>query len=915
MLPLNSPTPSLVVRHHWKTIRLFLTIALFIGGVWGAVVAYDQGFTNKWKNYIIKELEKQGVAARIGRLTIDPVNGLTARDVSLFDITNRNRQLASISNISLDVDLGKILDGEDFLRTVDLRHASLSLPVDPDVPSGPAVEISHLNARLHFAGNRVDITNAEGTISGISVLVRGSIDLPTPPTGNKEEMDRLKKERARQLAEIKQRRGLLKTLLEFLAKFTTTKAQKATLKIDLNGPLSDLSRLHAGVKLEAHHLQCGRFNLESLSAEAELTGGVVSMRHLELTDKGGKLAGQAFWNMADGRAIDFWVDSTVDLHALMKGLVDAKALGEVVFYQPPHVRADGKILLPETLTNPKAKPKPATQDAEWSLPLDVVARVDCHKFTSHGVIFDGLHGDFAVKESEFYARNLQIEHESGTASGQIMRTKQGGLKYHLKWNASLQAALPFVESEAVQQALSAFEFTKSSHVSIEALGAGADLNPSTWTGSVVADLRNFTFREVAVKSVTGDITLADGKCIARNVVMQRPDGAVHATQVNFLPNESMLELIGVTCTTQPLPLAQMFAPMIVKQVEPYVFSAPPTLLVEGKIGLLLSLASQSDLRVKILAPDQKINVSVAGAKYQLTGAKGALHWVEDAILLDLTGKGAPGMSHSGVSCARETDVEFHGQFGVGKKLGSLLNWNLVAKCADDVSIAIAGKAIPAQSLIATVEAEQGKLKIEGTARVYGGGLTANFVFPDVNKDIPYNANVQVDRISYAKLAKLFDPAKDTVGELSGFLNFTGQGSNTSNIKGTGRIVINDGDVFAIPLLGPLSKLFSTILPVGKLIYSVAREATADIKVENGTAMTEKFEAQTSTFKLLVNGIVDYAKDRVDLNARMNLRGAPGVLLFPVSKLFEYEAQGSMGEPSWRPKYLGLPFGNDKPAPR
>ncbi len=129
------------------------------------------------------------------------------------------------------------------------------------------------------------------------------------------------------------------------------------------------------------------------------------------------------------------------------------------------------------------------------------------------------------------------------------------------------------------------------------------------------------------------------------------------------------------------------------------------------------------------------------------------------------------------------------------------------------------------------------------------------------------------------------------------------------------MVINDGDVFAIPLLGPLSKLFSTLLPVGRLIYSVAREATADIRVENGTAITEKFEAQTSTFKLLVSGIVDYTKDRVDLTARMNLRGAPGLLLFPVSKLFEFEAQGTLGEPSWRPKYLSLPFGNDKPEPR
>jgi hypothetical protein len=45
---------------------------------------------------------------------------------------------------------------------------------------------------------------------------------------------------------------------------------------------------------------------------------------------------------------------------------------------------------------------------------------------------------------------------------------------------------------------------------------------------------------------------------------------------------------------------------------------------------------------------------------------------------------------------------------------------------------------------------------------------------------------------------------------------------------------------------------------------------------------------------------------------ISLRGAPGVLLFPVSKLFEYEARGSMKEPGWKPKHLGIPFMGDKP---
>ncbi len=45
------------------------------------------------------------------------------------------------------------------------------------------------------------------------------------------------------------------------------------------------------------------------------------------------------------------------------------------------------------------------------------------------------------------------------------------------------------------------------------------------------------------------------------------------------------------------------------------------------------------------------------------------------------------------------------------------------------------------------------------------------------------------------------------------------------------------------------------------------------------------------------------KDRMDLSVRINARGIPGIVLFPVSKLFEYVATGSVSKPEWRPKII------------
>jgi len=76
-----------------------------------------------------------------------------------------------------------------------------------------------------------------------------------------------------------------------------------------------------------------------------------------------------------------------------------------------------------------------------------------------------------------------------------------------------------------------------------------------------------------------------------------------------------------------------------------------------------------------------------------------------------------------------------------------------------------------------------------------------------------------------------------------------------------------------------------------------------------------FEAATRTFRLTASGVIDVDRDYVDLNARINLRGAPGLLLYPVSKLFEYHAGGTMSNPGWRPKHLPSPFRRDEPVNR
>jgi hypothetical protein len=60
------------------------------------------------------------------------------------------------------------------------------------------------------------------------------------------------------------------------------------------------------------------------------------------------------------------------------------------------------------------------------------------------------------------------------------------------------------------------------------------------------------------------------------------------------------------------------------------------------------------------------------------------------------------------------------------------------------------------------------------------------------------------------------------------------------------------------------------------------------------------------FVIKGGGEINLESKRVDLQARINTRGPTGMLLYPVSRLLEFEAQGTINDPAWTPGVLNLP---------
>ena len=219
--------------------------------------------------------------------------------------------------------------------------------------------------------------------------------------------------------------------------------------------------------------------------------------------------------------------------------------------------------------------------------------------------------------------------------------------------------------------------------------------------------------------------------------------------------------------------------------------------------------------------------------------------------------------------------------------------------ANGMDYVFLGKTLPFDHVTAKLLFTNDRLQINDVrADLLGGTLRGNTDISLARNDPRYRATLSVSEIDFPRLTDLYFNYKTAQGLLRSTYEFNGVGSDWRTMRGTGKVEVSNGDVFAIPIFGPLSGILNHIVPGSG--YSIARKATAKFTVENGIIHTEDFEAAGSLFSMLGNGDIHFLDDKLDFNLRLDMKG-PGIVLMPMYKLFEYAGEGSLKKPDWHPK--------------
>jgi hypothetical protein len=191
------------------------------------------------------------------------------------------------------------------------------------------------------------------------------------------------------------------------------------------------------------------------------------------------------------------------------------------------------------------------------------------------------------------------------------------------------------------------------------------------------------------------------------------------------------------------------------------------------------------------------------------------------------------------------------------------------------------------------------------AACYGGRVSASLRFDNLGSPrISSSGKIALEGVGYQELMKLFSDRPDEAkGTLDVRGSFTCADGTLETLDAQGSMKLVNGDLFSIPLFGPLSPLIEAVLPERGIGYSVASTATATATVRKGVLKTEDFNALTPAFKMDGRGTIHLPTGGVEFFARFNARGIAEVATVIFSYIFEYKCEGTLGKPDWKPLHI------------
>ncbi len=800
-----------IIRNIRTAVWLFF-VALIPLTLLGLYWANKSGLPSTWRTAIEQEISKRGIHVEIGSLSYIPLKGFVASKVLVYAEEERVNQISKLERVQLVLDYASLANGKFRLRKIEFRNAELSIAVNPNEPSGEALEFTKIYGTVLIPNEKsIEIRNTRAKVGGIDVTMNARFQTKNQSNRGKNDFKNNGK-----------RRELIAVILKELDRWEFDPEGPPKVQIDLEGHISKKETLKGQFYVQAPSIEKNNYRLSHITGNGNLSLNLITISTFSAEDTRGTITGNADYLITnqEGR---FNIESTIDVTRLLDAWFATPFQIDLLSGGSQKLSFNGEF----DLSNP-IKPD-----------VNLTGHAIFESIMFRGNSFDTLETWLSYQDGKLFLRDIKLTRPDGQAVGKLL--KEGNL-VRLKLDSTLPAVIfkPFFKGKPLEKIIGDFSENSKALCQISIEGSFDTKNKSAWEFNGSGNLANMAYRDIPFHSAncsfklnTNELDFYDGKLdfdYTNYELRKNFDGPTSGkASIQRIRYDRKTKLIGIENVSGVMwaaPMVRMFAPKVADNIETYRFHRPHTISGSGQVDV--TPEGRTDLTVNF-STKNKAHYKFLGKDLILTKPSATVH-------------------------IRNKDVE-------------------VTNLSSEV---VGGKI-------------QGKFKHQS-----GSKLSGELSWTD---------------LGVVDLSTVYGFSVNGGGTLTGRIEFTMTGGDVTTMNGKGLVGMENGELFSVPIFGPLSRLVAKAVNDKRFGHERAKAAFCNFTINNGIANTRDFQTQTSSVKFTGDGGIDLSKKTIDFTIRLNARGLLGLIfspLRPFTGLFQFRGTGPLSKIEWENVHFTSP---------
>ena len=249
----------------------------------------------------------------------------------------------------------------------------------------------------------------------------------------------------------------------------------------------------------------------------------------------------------------------------------------------------------------------------------------------------------------------------------------------------------------------------------------------------------------------------------------------------------------------------------------------------------------------------------------------------------------------------------HGSFDLNKDQART-DFDIDVRAPSSTRYAFLGEALTLRRLRGNVRVRQQRVDVKNLSFYTFQGPCSGNITVQIKKQL-YEGSLQWSRLHLKDLGQVYHFKKSDRGLITGQITFKGKSNSITQFNGKGGIALERGNLFSIPMLGPLTPLIGSVLGKKNPTNEHAENASCTFGIRNGIVYSDNFLANTRSLRFTGEGNIDLKNKQIDMMVRMNARGLFSIITLPLRPfmgLFQFQGTGNLTSPKWKTSLFTAP---------